>query len=116
MDTVGNCLSCEYGYVLNEETKECEICESYFEWVPLKYGCKEGYYEDCYLSITCCFNLDNCNLNISTSCEENGFKDSCFISYKNNIINTVNYLIYDSKEDSMMYPSFNADNSSYVSE
>ena len=114
MDTIGSCLSCETGYVLNEETKECQKCESNWELIPLKYRCKEGYYENCYLYFTCCNSLDNCNLNISSHCEESGFIDSCFYSNKSNIINKVNYLFYDGKEDSLMFPSLNIDNSGYL--
>ena len=114
MDTVGNCLSCEFGYVLNEKTNICEKCEGDSNFFWLEDGCIEGVSTYCYLVHTCCNILDNCNLNISDLCIEQGYNKDCFIWNKNNKIIFVNFFIYEGIKDCITTPSYNVDRSGYL--
>ena len=134
LNTPGMCLTCEQGYYLNKETKECLKCnESQYPVIVGEfYGCEtrfdqvscNNYYTMCknlkYDSKIVCPDIAPVYNRINKSCHEyeckkNGFEEGvCTIEnevYRNRIL-FINWFGSDLKR--CRFPSYNVDNSGYL--
>ena len=133
LNTKGKCLSCDKGYILNRETKECQRCKE--NEIPIItgdfYGCnRDIYYIYCNLFETTCITSENAEINCPDEapfydiikktcneyeCQENGFKNGlCLINdkkYKDRIL-FINW--FNNGHKYCNYPSYNIDNSGYL--
>lgn len=132
LNTLGICLSCEQGFVINPETNECIKCnESQYPVIINRFdnctnftdGYCDKYYTRCFPlvndTITCPDSAPIYN-NINKSCHEfechkNGFKEGvCSIEnpkYKNRIL-FINW--FNNNPKYCRFPSYNVDNSGYL--
>ena len=113
LNTIGKCLSCAGGYMLDKETNECIKCDGLFFLITSPNGCKDAYFQKCKLAFTCCYSTNNCASILPLGCQKDGIKpETCIISNKHNI-NVFIHWLYD-KLELLKYPTYNFDSSGYL--